>query len=220
MNKGQTDRGPGRVFGSIYAYLLGGIACLCRQAGSEGLCLLIDEAEFYAALSAEDRAFAETVFGSYALASLPDELALRGEDAVKEGGQAIHRSLPLRYRTDQPLSCVFFLTPDPLGLTALGGWVDLGRHVVELAELQPEHYEELYHRVHDIYGAAHPGFTMPPELSRPMGDLLHAALQCGALANPRAALKLVVEFLDLCRLAPHHLGAVLEDLARLFASDS
>jgi hypothetical protein len=50
-----------------------------------------------------------------------------------------------------------------------------------------------------------------------MGEFLHAALSSGAIGNPRAVLKLLVEFLDICRLAPHHLGAVLDDLGRLFS---
>jgi hypothetical protein len=205
-----------RTFGSIYAYLLGGIACLCREAGAEGLLLLVDEAESYAALGAEDRSFAETVFGCYALSCLPDGVARRGEDAIPKGGQTVHRGVPLRYQLEQPLACAFFLTPDPSGLEMLAGWVDLRRHVVELSPLQPAHYEALYERVYGIYCTAHPDFALPPALSRPMGEFLHAALACGVITNPRAALKLVVEFLDICRLAPHAIEAMIKDFSRLF----
>ncbi len=205
-----------RTFGSVYAYLLGGVAHLCQQAGGRGLCLFIDEAEFYAALGAQNRGFADTVFGCYALACLRDDQALQGEESIPKGGQAIHRRLPLRFRPDQPLACVFFLTPDPVGLEALGTWVDLRRHTVELTPLGPEHYSELYQRVVTLYGVAHPGFIMPAALALPMGDFLHAALACGLVSNPRSVLKLVVELLDLCRLAPHHLATVMQDLDRLF----
>jgi len=205
-----------RTFGSIYAYLLGGVACLCREAGYEGLCVLLDEAEFYAALRAEDRAFAETVFACWALACLQPGQALRSEGDIRKGGQAVHRAVPLRHCADQPLSCVFFLTPDPAGLEALGRWVDLERHQVEIAALQPRHYRELYERIYSIYRRAHPDLALGDEVSGPMGELLHAALACGALPNPRSSLKLVVELLDIVRLAPRHLGAVMDDLVGLF----
>ena len=75
----------------------------------------------------------------------------------------------------------------------------------------------MYERIHRVYETAHPGFSLPGKLARPMGEFLHAALAAGAIANPRAVLKLLVEFVDICRLSPHHLGAVLDDLGRLFA---
>lgn len=206
-----------RTFAAPYAYLLGGIACLCRDAGSRGLCLLLDEAEFYAALDAEHRAFADNLFGCLALATVGEEGARRGEEALARGGQEVHRRLPLRHRADQPLACVFFLTPHPQGLQALDQWVDLSRHAVELAPLRPAHYAELYERVHRVYSEAHPGFSLPGEVVQPMGEFLHAAVSTRAIENPRGVLKLLVEFLDLCRLAPHHVGAVLDDLGRLFA---
>jgi hypothetical protein len=206
-----------RTFAVAFAYVLGGIACLCREAGGKGLCVLLDEAEFYAALDAEHRAFADNLFGCYSLAALGEGQARRGEESLERGGQEVHRRLPLRHRPDQPLACVFFLTPHPQGLRALDQWVDLSRHAVELSPLKPAHYAELYDRIHRVYAEAHPGFALPRELARPMGDFLHAALATGAIGNPRGVLKLLVEFLDLCRLAPHHLGAVLADLGRLFA---
>jgi len=168
-----------RTFGHVYAYLLGGLSCLCRELGYAGLALLVDEAEFYAALCAEDRAFAETVFGCWALACLRDDQARRGEADIRKGGQEVHRKLPLRHEAGQPLACCFFLTPDPLGLAALDAWVHLDRHLVELARLQPSDYEEFHERVRAIYRAAHPGFELPAGVAGPMGRLLDAALECG-----------------------------------------
>lgn len=208
-----------RTFGSIYAYLLGGIAYLCQKAGAQGLCLLIDEAEFYAALGAENRGYADEVFGCYALACLPDGEARQGADQVKKGGQAVHRSLPLRFRPDQPLACVFFVTPDPAGLEALGRWVNLDKHRITLEPLSQEHYQELYHRAYAIYRAAHPNLALPESVAQPMGEFLHAALAAGVIRNPRAALKLLIELFDICRLSPARLKAVMDDLRRLFAHD-
>ena len=208
-----------RTFGHVYAYLLGGLSCLCRELGYAGLALLVDEAEFYAALCAEDRAFAETVFGCWALACLSDEQARQGEAALRKGGQEVHRRLPLRHRPDQPLACCFFLTPDPQGLAALDTWVDLARHQVELAPLEPAHYGELYERVLGIYGAAHPGFEVPAGVTDAMGRMLYGALHCGALANPRAVLKLLVEVLDVCRLCSHRLPGLMGDLSRVIAGE-
>jgi hypothetical protein len=206
-----------RTFAVAYAYVLAGVACLCREAEAHGLCVLLDEAEFYAALDAAHRAFADNLFGCYALATLRAGEGRRGEEALERGGQEVHRRLPLRCREEQPLACVFFLTPQPQGLAALEQWVELARHGVELSPLRPADYAELYERIHRVYAEAHPGFSLPVKLARPMGEFLHAALAAGAVGNPRGVLKLLVEFLDLCRLAPQHLGAVLGDLGRLFA---
>ncbi len=209
-----------RTFAAIYAYLLGGIACLVRAAGAQGLCVLLDEAEFYAALGAEDRTFADNLFGCWALAALAGERPRRGEDAIARGGQEVHRRLPLLHRPDQPLACIVFLTPEPGGLRALDAWVDISRHTVEIGPLGSKDHAELYERVHAVYRAAHPGFALPPAMAKPMGEFLHAALAAGALANPRGVLKLLVEFLDVCRLVPQRLEAFLADLGRLFADEA
>jgi hypothetical protein len=207
-----------RTFAAVYAYLLGGIACLVRTAGARGLCVLLDEAEFYAALDAEHRAFADNLFGCWALASLGGETGRRTAEHVARGGQEVHRRLPLVHRPDQPLACVVFLTPEPKGLRALDFWVDLQRHMVEIGPLGSRDYAELFDRVHTVYRAAHPGFALPLESAQPMGELL-AALAAGALANPRGVLKLVVELFDVYRLTPHRLAAFLADLDHLFADE-
>jgi len=191
-----------RTFGHVYGYLLGGLAVAVRDAGWRGLVLLVDEAEFYELLSSSHREHARTVLAALALATRGPEHVCFDPATLRLGGHEVHRKLPAVYARDQPLYAVAALTPVDRMRELLATLVPLEQVAVELAPLTAADYAELFARV----GAACP---LPAErrallaqVSPAMGRALHAGVGSGALASPRAVLKVIVELLDLVRLRP------------------
>lgn len=202
-----------RPWAHLYSYLVGGLAWLARQAGYQGLVVLFDEAEFYALLNATGKEFADLVFGYYATAALGEQRSRFSLERAKRGGQAIHRSFPPLYQSQQPLYCVFALTEDPWGVGALRAVV--GAELVHrLTALGLRDYQDLCLKVVDLYRQTYPDCKVGPEVQKPMGQVVYRGVERGVLGNPRQVLKFVMEMLDFSRLrrdeVPEYVAEVIE----------
>jgi hypothetical protein len=213
-----------RPWARIYGYLLSGIAALARVAGYRGLVVLLDEAEFYALLSRENRSFASQLFKAWTFAALggrePEE---EGGDAlpfdasvIEIGGYGIQQRLPGRYGTHPGLCVVFAMTPSPDGVEALGGAVPADR-IHTLTPFELGDYERLAATVCDFYASSRPDWALPERLVEPLGRVLAGLIGAGHVSNPRQAMKFIVEFLDIVRFDPRQVLAVIRQLQEQLA---
>jgi hypothetical protein len=201
-----------RTFGHVYGYLLGGLACVARRAGYSGLVLLLDEAEFFQTLSKANQAFARHVLACLALASRGANRVCFEAAALVKGGQAAHRKFPFVSSEDQPLYTVVCLTPVEQIRAILGALVPFEQVSVELAPLAPADYQELFRRLTAAYPVPERQRALLDALAEPMGKALFAGVQVDALRNPRAVMKLIVEFLDVLRHVPERAMRFVDDL--------
>jgi len=114
-------RGPGllrlsdyRTYGRVYVHMMGTLACWARDAGYEGLLLLMDEVEYIDAFDLRNFRLAREVLMHYAAATLPRSSLGFDPGELYRGGHAVHRALDLRYRARQPLAAMLAFTPLPL----------------------------------------------------------------------------------------------------------
>jgi len=203
-----------RPWAHLYSYLVGGLAWLARQAGYQGLVVLFDEAEFYALLNATGKEFADLVFGYYATAALGEERSRFSLERAKRGGQAIHRSFPPLYQSQQPLYCVFALTEDPSGVGALRAVVGEER-LQRLTSLGLRDYQDLCLKVVDLYRHTYSDCKVGPEVQKPMGQVVYRGVERGVLGNPRQVLKFVMEMLDFSRLRKEEIAEFVAEVIEL-----
>lgn len=212
-----------RPWARIYGYLVSGIAALARAAGYRGLVVLLDEAEFYALLSRENRDFARGLFIAWSEAatgqpaSAPGASVAADDDEVGVGGYGVMRELPAHYRPapGADASGGFYLalamTPNDAGESVIAEAVPASR-CQTLARFEREHYLHLAERVCDFYASAWPEWRLDaaivPALGRVLAELLHGHF----IDNPRQAMKFVIEFLDVARSQPERVGAVVRGL--------
>jgi len=202
-----------RTFGHVYAYLIGGLAVFAREAGWAGVVVLFDEAEKYALLEPRQRAFADEVFRCYAVAALGKHAVRFDADKMRLGGQPIHRGIPLRYGARQPLLCVFCVTPAAGDRQMLDDCVDLDRHLIDLQPLGPDDYAQLVARVADLFDRLHPGCRPTAAQLDTLARVLSRGAASGRIGNPRAAIRVLIEGLDVARMRPDHLARFLTELA-------
>ncbi len=197
-----------RPWARIYGYLLTGLSVLARELGYKGLVVLLDEAEFYSLLGRGDRDFARHLFRTW-VAGARGSRDLDADTGV--GGQGIQRRLPPFYHHQSGLSLVLAMTPNPSGLEVL--YEAVGEdNVWELSTLGKGEFAELVRRVADFYASAYPEHPMPGAVVGALTKVVHGLLANGQLANPRAAMKLVVDFLDIARLEPKRVPGVVRRL--------
>ncbi|MBI4864284.1 MAG: DUF2791 family P-loop domain-containing protein [Candidatus Riflebacteria bacterium] len=201
-----------RTFSHIYAYLLGGVACRAQEVGYRGLVLLLDEAEFFQALSREDREHASHLIACLALAARGERRVCFDPATLPKGGQPVHRQVPFVYRQDQPLYVVVALTPVDEMRDLLGRLLPLDQVVLELSRLTPRDYQTLFERIVGLYPVPAQQRGLLGELAAPMGKALFAGVRCDKLTNPRAVLRLIVEFLDVLRFIPRRAPRFATDL--------
>ena len=204
-----------RPWARIYGYILSGLAALARAVGYEGLVILLDEAEFYALLSRENRGFAAHLFkawtyaavgGSEATSSLPFDA---GELAM--GGMGVLKRLPGRSCAAPGLYLVYAMTPAEDGLDALAGALPPNvSH--DLEALGTEEYMALSRCVCDFYASARQDWTLPQAVVAPLGKVLSGLVASQVVANPRQAMKLIIEFLDVVYFRPERVPAMIRDL--------
>jgi hypothetical protein len=206
-----------RTFGHVYAYVLGGLAAAARDAGWRGIALLVDEAEFYELLRGEQREHAKNVLACLALATRGPGRVCFDVEKLRRGGQPAHRKLPAVYAADQPLYAAVALTPVERMRELLAELVPLEQCTTELEPLSSADYAQLFARVTERYPVPFERAALLTRLAPVMGRALHAAVASGALATPRAVLKVIVEFLDVVRLAPAHAAAFARDLVNFTA---
>jgi len=202
-----------RTVTHLYTLLLGGIAELARQVGYKGLAIMVDEAEFYSVLRGEDRTFADILFRTFAAACLPRSMLLFDPEVLPKGGQPIHKSFSYRYRSEQPLYCIFALTHDPEGSAALERSLPETRFM-ELEPFSVADYVTLSDRVLALYGLAQTGLTPSKDLATLLAKVREPCHLSGLIDNPRQALKFITELADITRHRPDRLRPVLKDLQR------
>ena len=202
-----------RPWSRIYGYLLTGVAALAKAVGYRGLVVLLDEAEFYALLSAGNRAFARHLFRAWTGAALgweADDLPF-AEDEVVVGGYGVQRELPPRYGDAPGLYVGLAMTPNPEGLEVLGAAVPEDR-VTTLGALGAEEYAELTRRVCDFYASARADWELPGPLVGALTKVVQGLHGSGFVHNPRHAMKFLIEFLDVVRYHPARVGEVVRGL--------
>lgn len=146
-----------RTYGRMYVHLVGTLACWCRDAGTRGLVLLFDEVERVEALSYSDQEYAFEVLKHYAAVTMkPDDLAF-DPDVLYKGGHPVHRSLPLKFREQQPLITIFALTPLEEIREQLASLTFSEAYDVFLAPLEPGCLRELVKKIGALYERAYPG---------------------------------------------------------------
>ena len=202
-----------RPWARIYTYLISGLARLARAVGYKGLVVLLDEAEFYTLLSGENRAHAQRLFKGLTLASIGavEGVLPFGSEALELGGYGVLRKLPARYGEAPGLYTVLAMTPHHEGMGALKAAVPEGQ-IHELAPLSGDHYTALSAQVCRVYERAYPGWTAPSGIEGPLARVIAGLIGTGYVANPRQAVKFIVEFLDVVRYHPGDIGRVVRDL--------
>jgi hypothetical protein len=207
-----------RPWARIYAYLLSGLSVLARSVGYSGLVILLDEAEFYSLLSAENRGFAQTLFQALSFAAVggsdagATEALPFDEEALSRGGYGIQQTLPAAYDRRAGLYTVVAMTPNPDGLEALYQAVPRGR-VAELAPLSGDDFVALSERVCAYYAGARPDWELPGAIVAPLGKVLTGLIGAGFVENPRQAMKFIIEFLDVVRFHRDRVGQVIRSLS-------
>ena len=197
-----------RPWARIYGYLLSGIAALTSACGYEGLSVSLDEAEFYALLSSENKTYADALFSAWCHAA--SGVAL-DDDALGVGGYGVQRTLPPRFSDAPNLYLVLAMTPNRDGLDMLGSLFPPEQQ----SNIQPlgrDEYLSLSHKVSDFYASAHPEWALPERLVQPLGKVLHGLIDAGYVGSPRQAMKFIIEFLDIVRYKPAQVGAMVQSL--------
>lgn len=202
-----------RTLAHLYAYMLGGISVLARDAGYAGVAVLFDEAEFYSLLSSQSREFADLLFGYYSAAALGPTRVQFDVDSAARGGHEIHRSFPPIFDYPQGIYTVFAMTEDPAGVATLGAILDAERFS-RLTPLTLGHYQELCRRVLELYRRTYPEFTAAAQVEKPMGEVVYEGVENGKFENPRQVLKFVIELLDYSRLCREGIGEYVRELRR------
>ncbi|MFU8804338.1 MAG: BREX system ATP-binding domain-containing protein [Bradymonadaceae bacterium] len=203
-----------RPWARIYSYLLSGIAALARAVGYGGLVVLFDEAELYSLLSTQNRDYAKFVFKSISCASLGQDAVPFDADELNLGGYGILQDLPPRYGDAAGLYSVFAMTPNADGLETLHEAVPASR-ISELERLGSEDYAELARRVCDFYASSRPDWRLHSEAARELEFILVAMTESGHITNPRQAMKLLIEALDIHRHFPDRARGVIRNLQSL-----
>ncbi len=200
-----------RPWARIYGYLISGIARLARQVGYSGLVVLLDEAEFYALLSSENREYARSLFKALSCAAVGSEAVPFEAEELEHGGYGILQELPVRHSDRASLYTVFAMTPNEVGIEILENAVPAGS-ITELNAFRVEQYQELVQRVCGFYSDASVSWEFPAKVLDPLTRVVVGLVQTGQLQNPRQAMKFVVEFLDVMRHEPSEVGTVVRGL--------
>lgn len=209
-----------RPWARIYGYILSGLAALAHQVGYAGLVVLVDEAEFYALLSSENKNFARVLFMALTCAATPPSQDVSWPSDIEIGGAGIQKTLPPRYTSPDahhaPLYLALAMTPASDGLSMLSNMIEKS-HITDLPPLAREHYLSLSRLVAEFYASANPTWPIPVALTAPIGKLIHGLIDTGHLGNPRQAMKFIIEFLDIIRHRPDAAPRMIKDIQNLLA---
>ncbi len=187
-----------RTYGRMYMHMIGTLSSWAKDAGANGLVLFFDEVERVDAIRREDRLYAEEVLKHYAAVTMDEEdLGFDPEDLYK-GGQNVHRSLPLKFEENQPLSVVFALTPLPEIEEAFHEITTEDAYDIRLRPLTAKHVPDLAKRITTIYELAYPD----SEAARHVPELVSMCkgiFETGT-TNFRSVVRTCVSLLDMRRL--------------------
>lgn len=202
-----------RPWARIYSYLISGISTLARQLGYAGLVLTVDEAELYTLLSSENREFATILFKALSCASLgPENIPFDATD-LNLGGRGVLRHLPPRYGAAPGLYTVFAMTPNEAGIDTMYQAIPRAQSS-EISTISSRDYDELTTRVCDFYASARDHNTLDQTTLHQLTTLLRQTRHSGFIQNPREAMKLLIELLDIHHYHPEQLAGVITDLQR------
>ncbi len=205
-----------RPWAHIYAYLLSGLAALAHELGYAGLVVLLDEAEFFRVLNAENREFAKRLFRSVVAAALPGSALPFDPGEEPRGGRGELKELPHRFPGHSPLYVMLAMTPTGQGDELLEGLLPTDRQT-ELSPLGVDDYRALARRVVGLYAGRHEALRPKIDaLSQLIGDLMFKGLKDGSFSTPRTAVKFVLELLDMSRLTPDRVRIAVDELKRLW----
>ena len=200
-----------RPWAKIYGYILNGIARLARDVGYAGLVIVIYEAEFYSLLSAQNRAYARSLFQAWSNAAGGDADLPFNTDELITGGYGVQRDLPARYAEDPGLYLVFAMTPNSDGIHVLQEAV-APQYICYLNPLSALDYLKMTEHVVALYAEAYPDSEIPDGIAQPLSEVVTALSQQGTLSTPRQTMKFLTEFLDLVRYCPDQIADVIENL--------
>jgi hypothetical protein len=203
-----------RPWARIYSYLLSGLSTLARLSGYEGLVVLFDEAELYALLSRENREHARNVFKAISLAALGSTAVAFDADDLRHGGYGILQALPPRYGDAPGLYAVFAMTPNAEG-NAIVEQIATDDQVSELEQLSSRDYRYLTRQVCDFYASASLRWAPGEDEAARIEAVLVSLYEAGHVANPRQAMKAIIELLDICRYHPERAQGALRNLQNL-----
>ena len=207
-----------RPWSRIYGYLLSGLSAAARAVGYRGLVVLLDEAEFYALLSAENRSFARHLFKAWAFAAVGAAGGALPFDAeeLDIGGYGVLQRLPARFGAHPGLYVVLAMTPSKDGLDALRSAVPEA-WIHEIRTLDGADYLALSERICAFYASSREDWTLPAPLVGPLGKVLGGLIDAGYVTSPRQAMKFLIELLDVVRCHPDAMRTVITGLQRTLA---
>ncbi len=187
-----------RTYGRMYMHLLGNVAAWAQDAGYQGLFLLFDEVEFVDSLSPQELGYAMEVLKHYAAVTVPKGDLGYDPDALYRGGHRVHRELRLFFRSSQPLTVMFALTPLPDIEEAFQGILSSELYNIALEPLQSAHMGQLMERVLRLYLQAYPDAGIRQEdLPGVLQGVQDAAADRGS--SPRVLVRALASQLDACR---------------------
>lgn len=210
---------PGQKFPGLYkvghnarqmAYLLSGLSVLARLCHYSGLCLLIDEAESYSLLSAQQRPKAGLFFGAVIYAALQGR-----QDRLRDSAFPQHRwrDYPLAYGEGQALLFLFTTTRSDNNLP-LEAWLA----PEQILELKPQHTpQEIGQFLQTLQGYHAQAYAYTPgerqgQIRRAAAEHLAQGMRMGKLSI-RGVVRLTVELYDLLYLYPaYEVAGLLEEL--------
>ncbi|MEX2534435.1 MAG: BREX system ATP-binding domain-containing protein [Trueperaceae bacterium] len=205
------------------AYLLSGISVLARLAGYSGLCVLVDEAESYSLLRAQQRPKAGLFFAAMIHAAHSGTGTASGERSqpiINEGSLPQHRlrDYPASYGAGQSLFFLFAVTRSENQLP-LEEWLSTD----EILQLDPhpraQEVAEFLRQVQEYHAQAYgygPG-ERQDQLRRAAAEQLALAAERKRLSI-RGLVRLSVELLDLAYLHPDYQVADLQGELQSFVT--
>ena len=187
-----------RTHGRMYIHMIGTLSCWAQDAGAKGLALFFDEVERVDAIKLDDRFYAMEVLKHYAAVTMSQSDLGFKPDGLYRGGQRIHREIPMKFQSVQPLSVVFALTPLQEIDDAFGGITHSDSYDIRLRPLTARNVPDLVERITTIYSAAYrdsnAGQHIPELVSMCKG------IFDGGTTNFRAVVRSCVALLDMRRL--------------------
>jgi len=210
---------PGQKFPNLYqvghnarqmAYLLSGLSVLARLCNYSGLAVLIDEAENYSLLTAQQRPKAGLFFGAVIYAALQER-----QDRLRDSAFPQHRwrDYPLAYGQGQALFFLFTVTRSDDNLP-LEAWLT----PEQILELEPHHTpQEIGQFLQTLQGYHAQAYGYEPgerqgQIRRAAAEHLAQGMRMGKLSI-RGVVRLAVELYDLLYLYPdYQVTELLEEL--------
>src|SRR5262249_19651873 len=156
------------------------------------------EVEYVDSLSAQQRELAAEVLKHYAAAVLsPSKLQFDPDDLYK-GGHSVHRSIPLHFRDDQPLSVVMSLTPLEEIVRLVDPMVADPECHLRLPAIRKRDCRELVDKVSQLYVRGYPDVVVRPEHLERLRVSIDEAVSRGE-DTPRDLVETLVYVLDAIR---------------------